>query len=193
MIGKLKGILKEVEGNQGLVETASGVYYMVYLTPDIIKRYQIDESLEIYTYLHVKEDNLTLYGFDNKNKFQLFNMLLAVDGVGPKLAYGVISFTDSQHIIDAVTTSNHTFFSTIPGIGKKTAQKILLELSSEFDTEFKFEKAVLSQDDSTVIDALTALGFDRKSSHDVLDKLDKKASIETKIQQAIKFLTKKNN
>lgn len=189
MIGKIKGILSEIEGNVGLIETSGGIYYKVFLTPEIIKNNILASEIELYTYLHVKEDSLTLFGFEDKKKYQIFNMLLAVDGVGPKLAFVTISSANPTDIVTAVEASDYNFFSKVPGVGKKTAQKILIELSSKFDTEFKFEKIALSQDDITVVEALKTLGFDSKNLNSVIPKIDKHSSIESQIQQAIKLLT----
>lgn len=191
MIGKLKGTLVELEGSEGLIETSGGVYYLSYLTPEIIGKSRLGEKIEIYTYLNVKEDGLTLFGFEDKKKKRLFLMLLSVDGVGPKLAFSIISFTDADQIITAVKASDIAFFNAISGIGKKTAQKILLELSSKFDTEFEIDNTVLSQDDTTVIEALASLGFDKNISIKTLSKIEKGLSVENKIRESIKIMTKK--
>lgn len=191
MIGKLKGILREIEGSTALLETASGVYYQLYLTPELMTATTVGDTAEVYTYLHVKEDALTLFGFENKKKKQLFLMLLSVDGVGPKLAFTIISYASADTIITAVKTSDLQFFNSISGIGKKTAQKILLELSSKFDTDFELEHTVMSADDLTVIDALAALGFDKNLSTKTLEAIDKSLSVENKIREAIREMTKK--
>lgn len=191
MIGKLKGTLAELEGSEGLIETSSGVYYHVFLTPEIIGKTALGSEIEIHTYLHVKEDALILFGFEDKKKKRLFLMLLSVDGVGPKLAFSIISFTNADQIIAAVKASDISFFNAISGIGKKTAQKILLELSGKFDTEFELQNTVLSEDDTTVIEALASLGFDKHISIKTLNTLDKQQSVENKIREAIKLMTKK--
>lgn len=191
MIGKIKGTVREIDGNIGLIETAGGVFYQVFLTPDILQSITNDAPIAVYTYLHVKDNALNLYGFSNKKKYAIFVHLLGVDGVGPKLAYSIISFAATDQIIDAIMTANYSFFSQVPGVGKKTAQKILLEMSGKLNTEFLIEKTVMSADDATVVDALNALGFDRKDAHAILSKLDAKGTIESKIQQAIKLMTQK--
>lgn len=191
MIGKIKGKLVETDGNIGLIETSGGVFYNVYLTPSILKTFSVGKNIEVYTYLQVRDDNLTLYGFENKSKYQLFQMLLAVDGVGPKSGFNIVSFTDSDNIFDAVRGNNVNFFSAIPGVGKKTSQKILLELSSKIGREFDISAMSLSADDITVVDALVSLGFKRSDCHAILAKLDKKLSVEGKIMKAMKLMTKK--
>lgn len=189
MIGKLKGKLSELDGNIAFIETSGGVYYKVFLPPKIIVKNKIKSEIEIYTYLQVREDNLTLFGFENKKQFRLFEMLLSVDGIGPKSAFNIISFADSDKILDAVVHNNLDFFTTIPGIGKKTSQKILLELSSQLKKPFNLTSIVLSQDDALVVDALVSLGFKKFESTKVVVKLDKKLSVEEKIKDAIRKMT----
>ena len=189
MIGKLKGKLVEIDGNIGLIETSGGVFYHSYLTPEILSRSRLSDVVEFYTYLHVKDDGLTLFAFEDKDKYRLFRLLLSVDGVGPRSAFTIISYTNAQEIIAAVQAQNSVFFSAIPGIGKKTAHKILLELSSKLGAEFSPRSYTLSKDEVTILEALQALGFDKRAGQKILSKLDEKRTIEDKITQAIKLLT----
>jgi len=191
MIGKIKGKLAEMDKNIGYIETASGVFYKVYLPPQLLKNTNINKNIVLYTYLQVREDNLTLYGFQNKQQFNVFEMLLTVDGIGPKSAFNIISYTDSEKILKAVTDNNLDFFCSIPGIGKKTAQKILLELSSLLKKTYELKLEELSDDDKLVIDALVSLGFKRFESAKIINKLQKELTVEEKIKEAIKSMTKK--
>lgn len=191
MIGKLKGKLVEVDGNIGLVETKAGIYYRVYLTPRILQEKEINKPVEVYTYLQVSQDDLTLYGFENKNQYDMFRMLIAVSGIGPKSAFNIISFTQPERIVKAVAENDLDYLVTIPGLGKKTAQKIMLELSSKLGEVFDLKKAVLSKEDKIVVDALASLGFNRLEVRRVISKVDKKLSIEERIRQAIKLTAKK--
>lgn len=191
MIGKIIGTVSSLEANVALVQTVGGVGYLVYLTPPLLSRAIVGEEIELITYLHVKEDGLTLFGFENTEKFRLFQLFLGVDGVGPKLAYTIISFASVAELIGAVTAQNPAFFSSIPHVGKKTAHKILLELSSKLDTEFAPQTFVLSKDEVTILDAIGALGFDRKEAQAVLPTLKADLVIEEKIKEVIRELTKK--
>lgn len=188
MIGKIKGRLVQMDGNIGLIETSSGVFYRVYLTPTLISTYHLNQQLEIFTYLQVKEDALVLFGFESKKEYDLFKMLLTVPGVGPKTAYGIISFSRQQDLFDAVKQNNVDYFLRIPGLGKKTAMKIILELSQKFESEFKLEKMYLSEEDKTVIDALVSLGFKSLEAKKILTKLPKNLPLEEKIKQALKTI-----
>jgi len=190
MIGKIRGKLSEIDKNIGYVETSSGVFYKVYLPPKLLESTNINKNIELYTYLQVREDNMTLYGFQNKQQFSVFEMLLAVDGIGPKSAFNIISCTDSEKILKAVTANNLDFFCNIPGIGKKTAQKILLELSSLLKKTYELKLEELSEDDKLVVDALISLGFKRFESAKIINKLEKKLTVEEKIKEAIRLMTK---
>jgi Holliday junction DNA helicase RuvA len=189
MIGKLKGKLSEIDKNIGYIETASGVFYKLYLPPKLLENTNLNKNIELYTYLQVREDNLTLFGFENKEQFNVFEMLLSVDGIGPKSAFNIISYTDSKKILKAVTDNNLDFFCSIPGIGKKTAQKILLELSSLLKKTYELKLTELSEEDKLVIDALVSLGFKRYDSAKIINKLEKKLTVEEKIKEAIRLMT----
>ncbi len=190
MIGKLKGYLAEIDGNIGLIETSSGVYYQVFLQPGILARPLLSE-VEIYTYLQVRDDALILFGFQTKGELELYKLLLLVPGVGPKSAFSIASYAPMPDIIQAIKDNNVGFFTSIPGLGKKTAMKILLELATKLSGDFKLENMYVSEDEKTAIDALISLGFKSQEAKDVVAKLPKELSLEEKIKEAIKLGTSK--
>jgi len=188
MIGKIKGKLVEVDKNVGLIETVSGISYLAYLTPFLLSHYPIGATLEIYTYLQVKEDGLVLFGFNDKKEIDFFKMLLAVSGVGPKTAFSIICFSDVNKLKTAIKENNPDFFYQIPGLGKKTALKIILELSQKLKSEFELKKMYLSDEDKLVVDALTSLGFNTNIVKKILPQLPKNLSVEEKIKKALKMI-----
>ncbi len=190
MIGKLKGTLVEREAATGLIETQSGVFYQVYLTPQYLSAL-LPLDVEIYTYLQVREDALILFGFETKSQKDLFTLLLTVPGVGPKTAFSVISLSPPDELFTAVRENRPEYFKKIPGLGQKTALKIILELSGKLDTELQKQTLPLSSDDTTVLDALTSLGFKTSEARPVVNDLDHSLSLEEKITTAIKLLTVK--
>jgi len=192
MIGKLKGILTEIEGNTGLIETTGGVSYLVFLTPILMETYQPGSPIEIYTYLQIRDDAHVLFGFQNKNQKLYFELMLGISGVGPKTAYSIISFSTEDELIQAVRDNNIDYFSRVPGLGKKTAMKIILEISQKLKSEFQMDKMYISEDDKTVVDALVSLGFKTQEARQILTKLPKDLSIEEKIREGIKLATDKN-
>lgn len=192
VIGKLKGSLVEVDGNVGLVETNSGVFYRVYLPPSLLSS-PLPSSLEVYTYLQVREDAFVLYGFRSKKEYDFFTLLLAVSGVGPKTAFSIVSFSPIDALLIAVKDNNIEYFSRIPGLGKKTAMKIILELSQKLKTEFKMEQMDLSEEDKTVIEALVSLGFKSQEARQAVSTLSRDLSVEQKITETLRLTTAHKN
>ncbi len=190
MIGKLRGTLTEVEGNIGLLETKGGVYYSLFLTPNLIADQPTEKEIEVYTYLQVRDDALVLFGFENKAKYDFFRLLLGVQGVGPKTAFSVVSFLNEDELYEAVRKNLPDNFTKVPGLGKKTAMKIILELSTKFKSGFDMKNMVLSDEDKTVIEALVSLGFKTHDARQVVSKLPKDLSVEEKIKNALKKTAK---
>lgn len=190
MIGKLKGKLIELDNNIGLIETSGGVSYQLFLTPSIISKNKVGNLIDVYTYLQVRDDALVLFGFEEKKSYELFKLLLTVSGVGPKTAYSVVSFSSTDELFSAVRKNDSDYFTKVPGLGKKTAMKIILELSQKLKSEFNLEKMILSEDDKTVIDALVSLGFKSIEAKKIFSKIPKALSVEDKIKQALKIGTK---
>lgn len=188
MIGKIKGKLVEISGNVGLIETQSGISYEVYLTPNIVSSSSLGSLIDIYTYLHVREDAMILFGFNTKKEYDIFKLLLTVSGIGPKTAFSIISFIKFEDLINAVKSNDVNVLTQVPGLGKKTAMKIILELSSKIDADFDLKNIVLSNDDKVAIDALVSLGFSAKDAKNIVLKLPKNLTVEEKITQGLKKL-----
>ncbi|MBP9690914.1 Holliday junction branch migration protein RuvA [Candidatus Woesebacteria bacterium] len=189
MIGKIKGTLSEVEGTVALVETASGLYYHVHLTQRLLTTFLVGEPIEVYIYHHIREDAQTLFGFQDKQEYKLFQMLITVSGVGAKSAYSIISHTTVEQVVHAVKSNDVKYFTEIPGLGKKTSLKIILELSSKFKSEFVFQNEYESPEDKTVVEALSALGFTAAEARGVLSSIDDSLSVEEKVTAAIRALS----
>jgi len=186
MIGKIKGTLSEVSGSIGLVETSGGVFYQVYLTPALISATPANSPITLYTYLQVREDSLVLFGFASREEHDFFQLLLTVPGIGPKTAYSVVSVAKVDEIVEATKNNDLNYFTKIPGLGKKTALKIILELSQKLKTEFKLHETALSEDDKTVIDALVSLGYRSSEARQKLAKISPDLSVEERIKKALK-------
>ncbi len=186
MIGKLKGILSEVDGSMGLIETAGGVYYRTYISSGILSHYRVNDKITVYTYLQVRDDAQILFAFETKEEYSFFMLLLTVSGVGPKTAYMVVSSNKVPDLVKAIKDNDIDFFSNIKGLGRKTAMKIILELSQKLKQEFEFNKMYLSEDDRTVVDALISLGFKSHHANAIIGKLPKGISVEEKLKLALK-------
>ena len=191
MIGKIKGVLSSVEGNVGLIETQGGVSYEIFLTPNLLSK-KIGSEIDLRTYLQVRDDAFVLFGFESVEQHHFFKLLLSVSGVGPKTAFNVVSHTKVNELLQAVKENDVEYFTQVPGLGKKTSMKIILELSQMVKSEFKFSQINMSDDDKTVIEALIALGYKTQEAKNLFSKLPKDLSIEEKIKHALKLTVRKN-
>lgn len=189
MIGMLNGTLLFEGGETAYVETAGGVGYELYVHPELLAKQ--GEQVRLYTYLNVREQELTLFGFEARKELSMFRMLLEVDGVGPKTAFGIMIVGNNDDIHDAVVKSDVAYFQSMKGIGKKTAQKIVVELASRVNSDVDISKMQESQEDRDAIDALIALGFERTKVKEAVAKLDTTLTTEVKITQAIKELAER--
>lgn len=190
MIAKITGTLSELSEKLSVIDTVSGVSYELFISPAALLDKQLGDAITVYTHLQVRDDAHVLFGFVSSEEKSFFHLLLSVSGVGPKTAFTIVSHASFQQAVDAVRANTVKLFSEVPGVGKKTAMKIVLELSQKFKTEFKFEQQ-LSADDKTVIDALIALGYKRSDAQQLFEKLPKELSIEKKIQEALRMSVRK--
>ncbi len=188
MIGKIKGKLKEIDDNVGLIETSSGLSYNIFLPPRLVSNIKLPAFVNVYTYLQVREDAMILFGFETKTEYKLFLQLLTVPGVGPKTAFGTISFTNENELVQAIKGNDIDYFTRVPGLGKKTAMKIILELSQKFKQDFSIEKMYLSEDDKMVVDALVSLGFKSQDARKVLAHIPKNISVEERIKKGLQMV-----
>ncbi|MBI1863257.1 Holliday junction branch migration protein RuvA [Candidatus Microgenomates bacterium] len=186
MIGKVKGILSEVNGNVALIELPTGLFYEVFL-PAALLASPIGQPIEIYTHFHVREDIQVLFGFNSKKEQDFFKLLIGVNGVGPKTAFQIVSFASADDMIEAVKQNDSGFFARVPGLGKKTALKIILELASKLDAAFELEQQYVSEEDKTVVDALVSLGFKSHDAKEIMKKLPKDLTLEQKIKEGLRL------
>ena len=169
MIGYIKGTLEEIEEQYIIVEN-QGIGYQIFVPGTSFSgSVPVGEEVKVYTYLHVKEDLLQLYGFPTRDELQIFKLLLGVNGIGPKAGLGILSALSADELTFAILADDVTAISRAPGIGKKTAQKLILELKDKLNLEEAFEQRLAGKaPDSAVpvsgdsiheaVQALTALG-----------------------------------
>jgi Holliday junction DNA helicase RuvA len=159
MIATLRGEITQIEDNAVVIETG-GVGLRVFVPAPLRSRMLVGEAALLYTHLVVREDAWNLYGFESKADRDLFNMLLGVDGVGPRTALAVMSGVTVDVIQRAVFGDEPDLLGRVPGVGKKTAQKIVLHLHDRLKpTDTLKAVAAMSDADSEVLAALTALGY----------------------------------
>lgn len=179
MIASLHGQVVQIEDNALVIEMG-GLGLRVLVPQPLLGRARVGETLLLQTHLIVREDALTLYGFENTTDRRLFHLLLGVDGVGPKAALSVLSTLDADIVSRAVFNEQEEILNRVPGIGKKTAQKIILSLHDRLKPVSSLEQlASLTDVDSEVMAALTALGYSIVEAQRAIQSLPKDAPKET--------------
>lgn len=187
MIGALKGIPQKFSANLIFVFT-NGVGYRVSVNTKLIEKLTTEEIF-LYIHTHVKEDILDLYGFVTREELSLFELLIEVSGIGPKTALAILEH-NVEEIKEAIITSDVDFFTQIPRIGKKNAQRIIIDLKSKLgslnDLDLKNEEGGKTHD---VIEALTSMGFKKFEVLEALRKIPSNIeSTEDKIREALRTL-----
>ena len=189
MIATLRGEITQVEENALIVEVG-GVGLRVFAPAPLRARVKAGEAIFLFTYLVVREDALTLYGFESQADRDLFNTLLGVDGVGPKVALSVLSSMTLDAIQRAIFADEGELLSKVPGVGKKTAQKMALHLKDKLKpTDALARVAAMADYDSEVLAALTALGYSVIEAQSAIQSLPKDApkDVEERLRVALGY------
>jgi holliday junction DNA helicase RuvA len=174
----------------GLVVDVGGVGYLVAATPSVLRRAEGGGELIVETYLHVREDALQLYGFAEPSERELFLHLLAVGGIGPKVALSVVSSAPAAELRRAIVLADPARFQAIPGIGKKTAERIVLELKEKLGSEDVVALPSLpgAPTSAHVVarDALVELGYTVVEAETALARTDPGLSAEERVREALR-------
>ncbi len=192
MIGTLKGII-EYREDPFLIVDVNGVGYKVVVPASVLSKINsIGESIKLYTHTHVREDLLELYGFTDPSDLKVFSLLISVSGVGCRTALGIFSVGTRGDIVQAISTGDVTFFTSVPRLGKKNGQKIIIELKNKVGASGDIN---LSDDNGAeqqeLITALKGFGFSIREAQDAIRGLNGKGeTIEDKVRLALKYLGK---
>lgn len=186
MIARLRG--RAVANTpEGLVLDVGGVGYLVAATPSAVRKADGADEVSLHTYLHVREDALQLYGFADSSERGLFVQLLSVNGVGPKVALSIVSGSPVDELRRAIALEDAARFQVIPGIGKKTAERIVLELKEKLAAGAPEPAAAGSSPPHVVArDALVELGWSVVEAEQALAQTDPDAPPEERVRQALK-------
>lgn len=191
MYAFFKGKIDSVSKDRVVIDVKD-VGYEVYMPESEIYTLSIGEEVKIYTHLHVREDDMRLFGFKSKGTLEFFTKLITVSGVGPKVALGIISNVDTESLCVAIATENIAALKSVPGIGPKMAQKIILELKDKVLKE-QTEKVSIKVKDTNIknieeaMTALEVLGYTQKQIKEVINTLDlSNDSVETIIRKVLK-------
>lgn len=191
MIASLSGRVQDTYPDS-LVVDVGGVGFLIYVPKPVLDDLRPGESIFLHTYLLVREDALTLYGFETREMRELFTLLLTVNGVGPRVALSVLSTLSPDAIRRAVFHEQAEVFSRVPGVGRKTAQKILLQLQDRLPADIGLEPvSMISDVDSQVLDALTSLGYSVVEAQAALQTIPRDApgNVEERLRIALQYFT----
>ena len=197
MIAYVKGTVEQVSGNSVVLEN-QGVGYMVNASAATLSRLpRGGELAQLFTYMQLKEDGVSLFGFLSREELRLFRLLIAISGIGPKVAMAVLASMTPDQIVLAVASQDMLPFSKVPGIGKKTAQRITLELQDKIESRDSVREHVglvasaESSEKQDAIEALLALGYGRSESlRAVLAVAEEDMAADSIIRLALKKISK---
>ncbi len=199
MYAYIKGTLEEKTKDSIVVETA-GIGYKIFVSEQTMEKLgELGEKVKIYTHYHVREDNISLYGFLSNEELKMFELLIQVSGIGAKTAIVMLSKITPSEFALAVISNDIKTLTTIPGVGSKSAQRIVLELKDKLKTEDAISKEEISQATTVTnnenieeaVQALQILGYNKGEIKKVIEKLKvKNMSTEEIIKQALKHLSR---
>jgi Holliday junction DNA helicase RuvA len=187
MIARLRGTAVARDAG-GVVLEVGGVGYRLHATPAAVGKAEEGREVVLETHLHVREDALQLYGFADAGERELFELLLAVSGVGPKVALAIVSGYSPSELRRAIVREDAALFQTIPGIGKKTAQRVVLELREKIAPLAAVEAPHLGAGDGHVVarDALVELGYSATEAEQRLADTDPDLPPAERVRQALR-------
>lgn len=196
MIAYLKGnlVIKSVDY---IVIDVQGIGYKVYMSKTAIDKFEEEKEIKVYTYLKVREDDISLFGFNTLEELHMFELLISVGGIGAKSAIAILSNITPSKFALAVITSDVNTLKKLQGIGPKTAQRIILELKDKIKTEEAIEnqentikqEEQIQEDMEELIQALQVLGYRRYEINNILPKI-KEETLEDRIKEALKYLAR---
>ncbi|MBR3353629.1 Holliday junction branch migration protein RuvA [Candidatus Saccharibacteria bacterium] len=192
MIAHIRGVVEEKFGNNGVIIDVSGVgYEMMVPVPDF-ENVALGEERKFYTYHQVRENAEELYGFSSLVAKKMFELLISVQGVGPKAGIAIMSLADAEEVRNAIANGDVGFVSKASGVGKKSAERVIVDLRDKVGipsrygaTEVKYGAAKSDEPDEA-LDALIALGFPLKEATAALEKVDVNLPVEERVKMALK-------
>jgi holliday junction DNA helicase RuvA len=189
MIASVSGEVMRVE-EDFVVVAVGGVGLMVHVAAPLRSQLRVGETVFLYTYLVVREDLLSLYGFESREEESSFRLLLGVNGVGPKMALAILSALTVDAVRRAVLSEQPEILARVPGVGRKTAQKIILYLQGKISGS-PLEISPAIDADTSVLEALTALGYSVVEAQAALQSIprDTPHDVETRLRLALQYFS----
>jgi Holliday junction DNA helicase RuvA len=197
MISYIEGVVRDIDTKHVCVFTVSGVGYEVQLGKEDVEKITEGDAIAFFIHTHVREDTFELFGFSNKSDKIMFEQLTSISGIGPRSALSILSLSGSETLYEHVVKNNTAYLTQISGIGKKIAEKIVLELRDKLPKiAFNFNTAEGATHTHTenmeVFEALKAMGYSHKEAKDALDTIPKElVTTSDKIKAALRVVEKR--
>lgn len=192
MISSLRGRIAAV-GDNYVVLDVGGVGFKVFVASTSLERLGgVGQEISLFTHMHVRENELSLYGFAGPEELQLFELLLGVSGIGPKVGLKIVSILSVETLRAAIATGDAAMLTRIPGIGKKTAERVMMDLKDKLGVSLEFVSyPALTNADAEVISALTSLGYSVTEAQAALRSLPQgDLQLEDKVRLALQYFAR---
>jgi Holliday junction DNA helicase RuvA len=191
MIASLQGILESLGGDYSIINVG-GVGFRVYMPTSVLSTLgKVGEEVRIHTHLHVTDDDISLYGFGSADELTLFETLIGVSGLGPRLALAMLSSLTVEQMTMAIATGSTDLLTTVPGIGRKMADRLVLELKDKVGAGLIATPAAqVAQENTDVLAALTSLGYSVAEASRAVATLPPASdlSVEERVKLALQYL-----
>jgi Holliday junction DNA helicase RuvA len=189
----LNGVI-EVISKDSMIVNVNGIGFKVAVTTSVLSEYgSIGREIKLYTHFHIREDDMSLFGFASPDEMKLFETLISVSGLGPKTGMAMLSALSAEQVAMAIASGSVETLTTIPGIGKKTADRIILELKDKVGGVLMATPAGrAAQDNADVVSALVSLGYSMQETTKAVNALPtgKLLSLEEKVKLTLQYLGK---
>src|SRR5688572_12063801 len=188
MIAGLRGRIDAKTADTILLDVGGVIYRVGTSRTSLTEIGENGDDARLYTYLFVREDQLTLYGFATPQELQLFETMIGVTGIGPKLACAILSHIRTDLVYEAIQNENADFLATVPGVGKKTAARMILELRGKLPANLAPTSGavpVADRDQAEVIEALRALGYTAAEAHGALARTARDVPTESTVEERL--------
>jgi Holliday junction DNA helicase RuvA len=192
MIATLEGTL-EYRGDDSIIINVGGIGFRVYVPASTLSQLgAVKGRVSLYTHLHVREDNISLYGFASSEELTLFKSLISVTGIGTKLALALLSALNPEQLVMAITSGDIDLLSQTPGIGKKMASRLVVELRGKLEKDWREIALPLAPERVDVIAALTGLGYSVTEAAKAISRLpdSEELSLEEKVRMALQQIAR---
>ena len=191
MISLIEGKI-EFKAERFVVINVSGVGYKIFIGAETLRKIpEKSAEVKLWTHLHVREDALDLYGFLHMGELDLFETLLGVSGVGPRTALGILSMGPADTLRRAIASGDSSYLMRVSGIGKKTAERVVIELRDKMAGRGVIVNAPELREEIDALDALVSLGYSQREAREALSNSSSDLSAEKRIKEALRKLGKK--